>query len=36
VVRFVNHVPPSPLQPDSRTTTMEQLFQQYRRVGEKS
>ena len=33
VVRFVNHVPPSPLQPDARTTTMEQLFQQYRRAS---
>ena len=33
VVRFVNHVPPSPLQPESRTTTMEQLFQQYRRAS---
>jgi probable phosphoglycerate mutase len=31
VVRFVNHVPPSPLQPDARSTTMEQLFEQYRR-----
>ncbi|MDB5745984.1 MAG: fructose-2,6-bisphosphatase [Massilia sp.] len=30
VVRFVNHVPPSPLQPDARSTTMEQLFEQYR------
>jgi len=34
VVRFVNHVPPAPLQPDARSTTMEQLFNQYRRVGE--
>jgi broad specificity phosphatase PhoE len=33
VVRFVNHVPPSPLQPDARSTTMEQLFAQYRRPG---
>ena len=33
VVRFVNHVPPAPLQPESRTTTMEQLFQQYRRAS---
>lgn len=32
VVRFVNHVPPSPLQPDARSTTMEQLFEQYRRA----
>ena len=31
VVRFVNHVPPAPLQPGARTTTMEQLFEQYRR-----
>ncbi|MFC5460609.1 histidine phosphatase family protein [Massilia niabensis] len=31
VVRFVNHVPPSPLQPGARSTTMEQLFEQYRR-----
>ena len=30
VVRFVNHVPPSPLQPDARSTTMEDLFKQYR------
>ena len=36
VVRFVNHVPPAPLQPESRTTTMEQLFAQYRRTAEKS
>jgi broad specificity phosphatase PhoE len=36
VVRFVNHVPPAPLQPDSRTTTMEQLFAQYRGTAEKS
>lgn len=32
VVRFVNHVPPAPLQPGARTTTMEQLFEQYRRA----
>ena len=32
VVRFVNHVPPCPLQPDARSTTMEQLYQQYRRA----
>lgn len=32
VVRFVNHVPPSPLQPDARSTTMEQLFAQYKRA----
>lgn len=31
VVRFVNYIPPSPLQPGARTTTMEQLFEQYRR-----
>lgn len=31
VVRFVNHVPPSPLQPGARSTTMEQLLGQYRR-----
>jgi len=29
VVRFVNQVPPAPLQLDSRLTTMEQLFAQY-------
>lgn len=32
VVRFVNHVPPSPLQPEARSTTMEQLYTQYRRA----
>ena len=32
VVRFVNHVPPAPLQPGARSTTMEQLFEQYRRA----
>jgi probable phosphoglycerate mutase len=31
VVRFVNYVPPAPLQPEARSTTMEQLFEQYRR-----
>lgn len=31
VVRFVNHVPPAPLQPAARSTTMEQLFEQYRK-----
>lgn len=31
VVRFVNYVPPGPLQPDARATTMEQLFDQYRK-----
>ncbi len=29
VVRFVNYVPPGPLQPEARATTMEQLFEQY-------
>jgi broad specificity phosphatase PhoE len=32
VVRFVNHVPPCPLQPEARSTTMEQLYSQYRRT----
>ncbi len=32
VVRFVNYVPPAPLQPDARRTTMELLFDQYRRA----
>lgn len=32
VVRFVNHVPPGPLQPEARATTMEQLFEQYRKA----
>lgn len=31
VVRFVNYVPPGPLQPEARATTMEQLFAQYRK-----
>lgn len=31
VVRFVNYVPPAPLQPGARSTTMEQLFEQYKR-----
>ena len=31
VVRFVNYVPPGPLQLGARTTTMEQLFEQYRK-----
>ena len=31
VVRFVNYVPPGPLQPEARATTMEQLFEQYRK-----
>jgi probable phosphoglycerate mutase len=33
VVRFVNHVPPCPLQPEARSTTMEQLYSQYRRAS---
>jgi broad specificity phosphatase PhoE len=32
VVRFVNYAPPSPLQAQARSTTMEQLFEQYRRA----
>ena len=32
VVRFVNYVPPGPLQPEARATTMEQLFEQYRKA----
>jgi hypothetical protein len=31
VVRFVNHAPPAPLQADARTTTMELLFEQYKK-----
>lgn len=31
VVRFVNYLPPGPLQPDARATTMEQMFEQYRK-----
>lgn len=31
VVRFVNYVPPAPLQGGSRSTTMEALFEQYRK-----
>jgi probable phosphoglycerate mutase len=31
VLRFVNYVPPGPLLPGARTTTMEQLFEQYRK-----
>ncbi|MFN3790628.1 histidine phosphatase family protein [Massilia sp.] len=31
VVRFVNYLPPGPLHPDARATTMEQLFEQYRK-----
>jgi hypothetical protein len=30
VVRGVNHSPPDALQPGERSTTMEQLFEQYR------
>jgi probable phosphoglycerate mutase len=29
VVRFMNFAPPAPLQGESRTTTMEQLYAQY-------
>jgi probable phosphoglycerate mutase len=31
VVRCVNHSPPDPLQPAARATTMELLFEQYRK-----
>lgn len=31
VVRCVNHSPPEPLQPQARATTMELLFEQYRK-----
>jgi broad specificity phosphatase PhoE len=31
VVRFVNYVPPAPLQADARKTTMELLFDQYKK-----
>jgi broad specificity phosphatase PhoE len=31
VVRFVNHSPPAPLQPDARLTTMELMLEQYLR-----
>lgn len=31
VVRFANYAPPGPLQAQARSTTMEQLFEQYRR-----
>jgi probable phosphoglycerate mutase len=31
VVRFVNYVPPAPLQGQSRNTTMEALFEQYKK-----
>ncbi len=32
VVRFVNYAPPLPLQGETRSTTMEQLYAQYRRA----
>lgn len=31
VVRFVNYAPPAPLQGEARSTTMEQLYEQYRK-----
>jgi broad specificity phosphatase PhoE len=31
VLRFMNHAPPDPLQAGTRTTTMEQLYEQYRK-----
>lgn len=31
VVRFVNYAPPAPLQAAARTTTMEELFEQYKK-----
>jgi broad specificity phosphatase PhoE len=31
VVRFVNYAPPAPLQAQARSTTMEQLYEQYRK-----
>ena len=31
VLRFMNHAPPAPLQADTRSTTMEQLYEQYRK-----
>lgn len=31
VVRFVNYAPPGPLQAQARSTTMEQLFEQYKK-----
>jgi len=31
VVRYVNYVPPAPLQADVRSTTMEDLIKQYKR-----
>jgi broad specificity phosphatase PhoE len=30
VLRFMNYAPPAPLQADTRSTTMEQLYEQYR------
>ena len=30
VLRFMNYAPPAPLQSDTRSTTMEQLYEQYR------
>jgi len=31
VLRFMNYAPPAPLQADTRSTTMEQLYDQYRK-----
>jgi broad specificity phosphatase PhoE len=31
VLRFMNYTPPAPLQADTRSTTMEQLYEQYRK-----
>jgi broad specificity phosphatase PhoE len=31
VLRFINYAPPSPLQAQARSTTMEQMFDQYKR-----
>jgi hypothetical protein len=31
VLRFMNYSPPAPLQLDTRSTTMEQLYEQYRK-----
>jgi broad specificity phosphatase PhoE len=31
VLRFMNYAPPAPLQADTRSTTMEQLYEQYRK-----
>jgi len=31
VLRFMNYAPPAPLQDDTRATTMEQLYEQYRK-----